>query len=168
MEEQVDAGLVKSIGISNYNIRQMQLVLDNARIKPANHQFEFHGYYQPNEIIDFCKKNNISMTSYSSLACPGYAAFMAKFGKIVDVPDLMDNPVVKAIAEKHGKTTAQILLRNVLQKGIAVIPKSVTPSRIRSNMDLFNFTLDADDVKELEGLNQGPKAKIVDFTLFTG
>lgn len=80
----------------------------------------------------------------------------------------MGNPVVKEIAKKHGKTEAQILLRHLVQKGIATIPKSTTPARIRQNIDIFDFKLDDKDMGELNGLDKGPQARILDFTAFKG
>lgn len=76
------------------------------------------------------------------------------------VPDLLNDPTVKKIAAKHKKSSAQVLLRFINQKNIAVIPKSVTPSRIKENFDIFNFTLDSSDIKELESLDKGSAGRI--------
>lgn len=73
--------------------------------------------------------------------------------------ELLNDPVVKQIAAKHGKTSGQILLKFLVTKSIPVIPKSVTPSRIKENIQLFDFTLDAEDIKTLEGLDKGEKGR---------
>lgn len=80
----------------------------------------------------------------------------------------MTNPVVQEIAKKHNKTVAQVLLRHTVQKGIAAIPKSTNPERLRQNIDIFDFKLGADDMKKLDELNKGPVARILDFTVFPG
>lgn len=80
----------------------------------------------------------------------------------------MTNPVVQAIANKHNKTVAQVLLRHIVQKGIAAIPKSTNPKRLRENLDVFDFVLDADDVSKMDGLDKGAAARILDFTVFPG
>lgn len=81
MEEQVDAGLTKSVGLSNFNVKQIERVLKNARIKPVNLQVELHAYLQQRALVEFCKKNGIVVTAYSPLGSPGLSKFMAQFGK---------------------------------------------------------------------------------------
>lgn len=80
----------------------------------------------------------------------------------------MTNEVVQAIASKHKKTVAQVLLRHIVQKGIAAIPKSTNPERLRQNLDVFDFVLDAEDVSKMDGLDKGAAARILDFTVFPG
>lgn len=81
MEEQVEANRTKNIGLSNYNIPQMTTVLESARIKPANLQVEIHIFFNQDHLVDFCKKNGITVTAYSPLANPGYNKFMKKLEK---------------------------------------------------------------------------------------
>lgn len=83
-----------------------------------------------------------------------------------EVPDLLDNPVVKGIADKLGKSPAQVLLRHLLQRGISTIPKSTNPKRLRDNIDLFNFEIDDSDVVRLNQLDQN--IRICDFAFFPG
>lgn len=80
MEKQVDAGRTRAIGLSNFNIKQIQRILDNARIPPANLQVELHVYHQQRELVEFCKKNNIVVTAYAPLGSPGLIAVMEKRG----------------------------------------------------------------------------------------
>lgn len=88
MEKQLDAGLTKSIGISNFNIKQITRILENCRIRPANLQIELHAYNQQKELVAFCKKNGITVTGYSPLGSPGLGKLLAKLGKTY-VPSLM-------------------------------------------------------------------------------
>lgn len=81
MEAQVDAGLTKAIGISNFNKNQIEKILENARIPPCNLQVELHAYLQQKDLVEFCKKNKIVVTAYSPLGSPGLAKFMAQFGR---------------------------------------------------------------------------------------
>jgi diketogulonate reductase-like aldo/keto reductase len=82
------------------------------------------------------------------------------------IPDLMENPVVKEIASKHNKSPAQVLLRHVLDRGLAPIPKSTNFNRLKQNMDVFDFQLDGDDMEGLAGLDQG--VRVCDFAFFKG
>jgi len=169
LEEQVDAGRAKTIGLSNYNISQIETVLKSARIKPANLQVELHVYLQQRELVDFCQKNGITVVAYSPLGNPGYNKFLKKFGQEArELPNILGDSVINKIAEKHSKTPAQIALRFLLQRGIAAIPKSVTPKRIRENIDVFDFALDDDDVKALTDLEVGESARVCDFKVFAG
>lgn len=84
------------------------------------------------------------------------------------MPDILGNPVVQKLAEKHKKSPAQILLRHILQLGVTAIPKSTNPKRLKENMDVFDFELDADDMNEMNGLDQGPSARILRFEGFAG
>ncbi|KAF5305064.1 hypothetical protein FQA39_LY09326 [Lamprigera yunnana] len=168
MEKLVDAGLAKAIGISNFNITQIKRILDNARIPPANLQIELHAYFQQKEMVNFCNKHNISVTCYSPLGSPDIGKFFAMFGDSVVVPNILKNPVVRDIATKHNKTSAQVLLRFSLQRGLAVIPKSVTPSRIRENINVFDFTLDECDMENLRCLDKSPAGRVMDLTIFKG
>ncbi|XP_030760215.1 1,5-anhydro-D-fructose reductase-like [Sitophilus oryzae] len=158
LEEQVDLGRVKNIGLSNFNQRQVARILEHSRIKPAANQVELHVYLQQPELVKFCLDNGVALVSYFSLGNPGIAKFFAAHGsghlKFKQF-GLLDNPTVQQIAEKHRKSTAQVLLRFLVQKNISVIPKSINPDRIKQNIDLFGFNLDEDDVKALESLDKG-------------
>lgn len=151
MEKLVDAGLVKNIGLSNFNTKQVQRVLDVARIKPTCNQIECHAYLHQSKLTAFCTENGIIVTAYSPLASP--ARPWVKQDDIV----LLNDPNLKAIAEKHGKEPAQILIRYQIQLGHVVIPKSVTRSRIASNFDVFSFGLDGDDMKQLASLERNER-----------
>ncbi|KAK9875418.1 hypothetical protein WA026_007811 [Henosepilachna vigintioctopunctata] len=166
MEQQVDAGLTKAIGISNFNKAQVERILNNSRIKPSALQIELHVYLQQNELVHLCRQNDIQVTAYSPLGSPGIVAFYAKHGAKAEMPDILGNPVVKAIAQKHSKSAAQIVLRYHIQRQIVVIPKSTNPERLRQNLDIFGFQLDEDDIKQLKSLDVG--IRLLSFKMLKG
>ncbi|GAB7354520.1 hypothetical protein MBLNU459_g4986t1 [Dothideomycetes sp. NU459] len=150
MEELVDDGLAKSIGISNYNGALILDVFRYARITPATLQIEHHPYLTQQGLIELCKSHNIAVTAYSSF---GPQSFI-ELGMAKDVPLLFDHQTVKSIADKHSKTPAQILLRWATQRGIAVIPKSNNQGRLAQNLDVCSFDLAESELKDISALNK--------------
>lgn len=150
MEKLVDDNLVKSIGISNFNIKNTSEILDAATIKPAILQIEAHPYLQQAELFNYCTQNDIIVTAYSPLGSPGRNAV---FTPQESSPELLDNPVIKEIAEKHDVSSAQILIAWNLNRGSAAIPKSTKPDRLKNNFAARNITLDQDDLKRIAELD---------------
>jgi diketogulonate reductase-like aldo/keto reductase len=133
VEEAHAAGQAKSIGVSNYTIHHLEEMKEYAKVLPIVNQVELHVFLQQPELVKYCRDNGIVVEAYSPLAH--------------GTP--MDNPVIAAIAKKHGKTYAQIMLRWCLERDFVIIPKSVTPSRIQENIDIFDFRLDDEDLTAL-------------------
>lgn len=142
MEKLVDEGKAKSIGVSNFNVGNLERILKICRIKPAANEIEAHPLLLQPELFAFMKKNDIVPIAYSSLG-----------NTIYNMPKVIDEPKVKAVADELNKNVANVILSFLVQKGFVVIPKSVTPSRIESNMDLFE--LPADAYNKLEALDIG-------------
>ncbi|CAG9765208.1 unnamed protein product [Ceutorhynchus assimilis] len=161
LEEQVELGRTKAIGVSNFNKDQVSRIVEVAKIRPAANEFELHVYLQQPELVKYLKANGILPISYFSLGNPGINNYLAKQGRpLRKTPtDLIDDPVVTKIASKHGKSSGQVLLKFLVQNNIAVIPKSSNPKRLRENLSLFDFTLDDEDVKLLTGLDKGEQGR---------
>ena len=138
MEELVKEGKIKNIGVSNFWPEHLEPLLEAAEIKPVINQIEFHpGYWQP-ELTRYCKEKNILVEAWSPLAR----------GKVFESEE------IKAIAKKYNKSVAQICLRWILEHNALVIPKSSTPERIEDNFDIFDFQLNAEDIKTIDNLPQ--------------
>ncbi|XP_047100618.1 1,5-anhydro-D-fructose reductase-like [Schistocerca piceifrons] len=163
MEAQVDSGRALSIGLSNFNSRQVKRIWQAARIPLANLQVELHVYFRQRELAAFCRALDVTVCAYAPLGSPGRVDFERKRGrdtsKIVQLNPMSD-PTVVDIAQRHGKTPAQVLLRHLVQHGIVVIPKSVNPERIRQNFDVFDFELTPEDMEKLDALDRGPKGRM--------
>lgn len=138
LEELKEQGLFKSIGVSNYTIHHLEEMKTCAQQMPVVNQVELHVFLQQPELIEYCHKENIAVEAYSPLA---HAA-------------AMDDPVINSLAKKYSKSYAQIMLRYLIQLGLIVIPKSVTPSRIKENIDIFDFKIEDSDMEKLRSLDR--------------
>ena len=159
MEKLVDEGLTKSIGLSNFNRRQVQEILTSAKKhKPAVLQNESHLYLQEKDLRDFCRINDIVFQSYSSLGSadrPWRDTGSITSGAPTTGYELLEHPILLGVAKEKGKTAAQVALRWHMTLGGAAAAKSVTPSRIKENFDLWDFKLNDEDMKKLSDLNVG-------------
>ncbi|KAK3930826.1 Aldo-keto reductase family 1 member A1 [Frankliniella fusca] len=169
MEALVDAGKAKHIGLSNFNQRQVQNILDNCRIKPANLQIELHMYIQQRPLVDFCHKNGIVVTAYSPLGSPGAdVAMKTHFGANISVPDLLRNPVVLEVAKKYKKYAAQILLKHIVDRGIVAVPKSLSDDFLQQNINIFDFKMESADIEKINALDKGKDGRIFDMKFNEG
>lgn len=132
-------GLVRAIGVSNFQPAHLRRLLDEGTVVPAVNQVELHPYLVQPEVRAFDAEQGIATEAWSPLAKGG---------------DLLGEPVVTSIASRHGRTPAQVVLRWHLQLGNVVIPKSVTPSRVKENLDVFGFQLTDDEVAALSALDR--------------
>ncbi|XP_067208600.1 aldo-keto reductase family 1 member A1-A-like isoform X2 [Linepithema humile] len=170
MEKQVKSGRARSIGLSNFNEEQITAIWESAQVKPSNLQVELHAYMQQKSIRELCKKYNIIVTAYSPLGSPAAKThFRTKYNYDLDTfPDLLNHPIILEIATRHKKTTAQVLLRYLLQLGIVIIPKSSSSERIKLNIDLFDFALTEEDMTLLSDLDKDVHGRIFNFLFFKG
>jgi alcohol dehydrogenase (NADP+) len=149
MEALVEKGLVRSIGVSNLGTTKLTKLFETAKIKPAVNQIEAHPYWRNDELIQFCTAHNIHVTAYSPLGSPDSATICSR-GQ--EVPLILEDPVVKAVADAMGKTTGQILIRWAAQRGTSVIPKSASPARIAANLDVLTWSISDADMAKLSSL----------------
>ncbi len=149
MESLVDSGLARHIGVCNYNISLLRDTLNYARIAPAVLQVESHPYLTQETLMRFCREQDIAVTSFSPLGALSYLELdMANAGESV-----LEQPAVKTIAERVGKTAAQVVLRWGVQRGNAIIPKTIKPERLAENSAVFDFELSQDDMQHIGALN---------------
>jgi 2,5-diketo-D-gluconate reductase A len=133
-------GAVRSIGVSNFHPHHLDRIIDATGVVPAANQIELHPYLTQQELRAYDTDRGIATEAWSPIARGG---------------SLLSDATVTALAEKYDRTPAQIVLRWHLQLGNVVIPKSVTPERIRANLDVFGFELDPDDMAAIEALDRG-------------
>ena len=149
MEELVDSGLVRSIGVSNFSCSQLETLFKTARIKPAVNQVESHPLWPCEEMIALCKRLSVLMTAY----LPFGGTPSKKQDGSVEESDvrkrLFESEKVKHLAAKYKKTAGQILLRFHVQRGVAVIPKTLMEDRMIENMQIFDFELEETDLHSL-------------------
>lgn len=136
MEELQNDGFIKSIGVSNFWEEHLEALLQTANIIPALNQIEFHPGYWQRELTNFCQEKGILVQSWSPLARG----------------EVFGNEILEKIAAKHSRSVSQICLRWIIQKEIVIIPKSTTLSRIKENIDLFDFHLSEDEVMQIDSL----------------
>jgi len=148
LEKLVAEGLVKHIGFSNFNHSQVLRILEVAKVKPEVLQVESHVYLNQHLLLEFAKKHGIVLQAFCPLGSPDRP--MAQ----PDHPVLLQDPVLAELGKKYGKSPAQILIRYQVERGVGVLPKSVTPHRIEENFNVFDFAISADDMKTLNGLNR--------------
>lgn len=139
MEDLYKAGKIRSIGVSNFMPHHLEALFETAEIKPMVNQIRIHPGYVLDETIEFCKEHKILLEAYSPLGT----------GKLLEVPELVD------VACKYEKSVAQVCLCWSIQMGFLPLPKSVTPSRIVENTEIFDFELTADEMKLLSSIDVG-------------
>jgi len=141
MEEIYQSGRAKAIGVSNFMVHHLEEILGDCQVIPSVNQIEFHPFLVQPKLLSFCQKHKIQVEAWSPLMQ----------GQIIN------NPTIQKLAEKYHKTPAQITLRWDLQHEVVTIPKSVRPSRIEENAQVFDFNLSVEDMHLLDGLDEGKR-----------
>lgn len=155
MEGLVGSGLAKSIGVSNFQAQLLYDLLRYAKIRPATLQIEHHPYLVQPELTRLAKAEGIAVTAYSSFGPASFAEF--NFEHAAKLTPLMETSVITSIAQKHGKSPSQILLRWATQRGLAVIPKSIRPKYMASNLAVTDFDLEQSEIDQISGLDIGTR-----------
>ncbi|WP_224482677.1 aldo/keto reductase [Robertkochia aurantiaca] len=151
MEEAVEQGLSKTIGVSNFSVKKLKSLLDEANIPPEMNQVELHPFLQQNELLDFCTSNHIAVTGYSPLGSTDRQQEMKKD----DEPSLLEHPAITELADKHDCTAGQILLSWHVNRGNIVIPKSTSKKHIKENLESQNINLSNEDMLKISEMNEG-------------
>lgn len=139
LEEFQADGRARSIGVSNFQVSHLERLAAEADVAPAVDQIELHPYLQNREVAGYCREQGIAVEAWSPIA----------------KGEVADDPEITAIAERLGRTPAQVTLRWHLQEGNIVFPKSSSPDRMAENFAIFDFELGPDDIAAIEGLDQG-------------
>ncbi|XP_057868593.1 aldo-keto reductase family 4 member C11 [Cryptomeria japonica] len=132
MEQCLEMGLTKAIGVSNFSSKKIEDLLSHAKIPPAVDQVEMHPQWQQKKLRDYCSKHNIHVSAWSPMGAPN-----TSWGSNL----VMDDPLVHEISQKYGKTRAQVMLRWGVEQGVSVLPKSYNKDRIFSNFQIFDWSL---------------------------
>ena len=145
MEKAVADGKIRSIGLSNWYVEELEEFLPQVTVTPALVQNEIHPYYQENDVIPYIQELGIVVQGWYPLGGRGHTA------------ELLGNEVISKIADAHGKSSAQVILHWNLQKGVVVIPGSSNPDHIKENTELFDFELSADEMEQINALDRNEK-----------
>lgn len=140
LEELYEKGKVRSIGVCNFEVSQLQFLLANCRIPPMINQIEHTPFLHNQELLDYCRKNNIQIMAWGPLLCGN-----------------LEDPKLQKIADKYDCSVAKLLLRWNVQQNIIPIPKSKNKGRMQSNIDIFSFSIDEEDMKILNHLNKNQR-----------
>jgi 2,5-diketo-D-gluconate reductase A len=142
LEEFYRDGRARSIGVSNFQPHHLRRIHQECEITPAVDQIEIHPYFTQDDVREFCAEHQIAIEAWSPIAQ----------GKV------LDDPTITEIAARYGKTPAQVVLRWQIERGDIVFPKSVTPARIKENIDIFDFELSGEDVEAISALNRNERS----------
>ena len=140
MEKFAQSGKAHTVGVSNYTEKQLKEIIDLGSLIPAVNQIELHPYLSQKPLVEFCNQHNIKVESWSPFCA--------------NKNNLLQEPILKEVGEKYAKSSAQIVLRWNIERGLIVIPKSSNPQRQKENLDVFDFTLNEEDMNKIYSLNQ--------------
>ncbi|XP_002988089.2 methylecgonone reductase [Selaginella moellendorffii] len=143
MEECLQQGLARAIGVSNFSVKKLQDLMEHAKVIPAVNQVELHPVWQQRKLRDFCSSVGIQVVAWSPLG---------GLGKPWGSRSVLDNPVVQELASKYQKTPAQIILRWITTRGLGAIVKSYNPDRLAQNLQSFDFSLSEQDLAKIESI----------------
>jgi alcohol dehydrogenase (NADP+) len=151
MEDALNAGLCRYIGVSNFSIRKIADLLQSATIPPAVDQVECHPYFPQRELLAYCRQQGMVLTAYSPLGSADRPARIKRENE----PGLLQDPVILGVAAKRGLSAAQVMIAWALQRGTSVIPKSSNPARLAENFAAADAHLEDDDMAAIDALDRG-------------
>lgn len=141
-------GLIKTIGVSNFLAEHLERLIDETGVTPATNQIERHPYFNNKELVETNKKHGILTEAWSP------------FGRKIN--DVLENPVIKEIADKYAKSPAQVIIRWNVQNGVLVIPKSDSKAHQWENLDVYGFELTEEDLEAIDALDKGEPGRVED------
>ncbi|XP_066310194.1 NADPH-dependent aldo-keto reductase, chloroplastic-like [Miscanthus floridulus] len=159
MEKLYDSGKARAIGVSNFSTKKLGDLLAVARVRPAVNQVECHPVWQQTKLHSFCQSTGIHLSAYSPLGSPGTAWMKS---------NVLNEPVVTSIAEKLGKSPAQVALRWNIQMGHSVLPKSLNEGRIKQNLDVYDWSIPDDLLAKFSEIKQERNKFRGPFFIFLG
>mmetsp|Transcript_26765 Transcript_26765/g.39721 ORF Transcript_26765/g.39721 Transcript_26765/m.39721 type:complete len:322 (+) Transcript_26765:129-1094(+) len=139
-EEIYASGKARAIGVSNFQVKHLRTLLEDAKVAPMVNQIEINPYITQPETVDFCRKHNIQLVAWAPFGSGGTG--------------VLEEPLIASIAAKYNKNAGQIILRWLIQQNIAVLPKSSNESRMRSNLGIYDFCLEDDEIKRINALDR--------------
>ncbi|XP_040104735.1 dihydrodiol dehydrogenase 3-like isoform X8 [Oryx dammah] len=151
LEKCKDAGLTKSIGVSNFNHKQLEKILNKPglKYKPVCNQVECHPYLNQSKLLDFCKSHGIVLVAFGALGSQRIKEWVNQNHTV-----LLEDPVLCAIAKKNKQTPALVALLYQIQRGVVVLIKSFNKKQIKENIQVFDFELSPEDMKAIDGINR--------------
>jgi aldehyde reductase len=153
LERLVDEGLIKSIGVSNCTIPMLIDLWSYARHKPVINQVEVHPYNVREDFVQFHNKLGVKIQAYAPLGANNFSGRSDKYKGL----NLLEEPVIKALSEKYGKSPAQIILNWHLHRGLIIIPKTAKVTRLQENFQVYDFKLTEEEYQSISALEQGAK-----------
>ena len=151
MEDLVESGLVRSIGVCNFGVSLMRDLLNTCRLRPQMLQVELHPYLSQEKLLRYCRSEEIAVTGFSPLGALSYVPI----GMAEASDSLLDEPVIVQAAERNQRTPAQIVLRWGLQRGYAVVPKTTDPVHLQENLAADEFELSEEEMQQITALDRG-------------
>jgi len=153
MEEIYNAGLVRHIGVSNFGCSLIRDLLSTAAVRPTLLQVESHPYLTQEKLLRYCQQEQIAFTAFSPLGAGSYIPL----GMATELESVLSQPAVCELAEKHGKSAAQVVLRWGVQRGTAVIPKTSRVERLSENLAIYDFELTRDEMQSIASLDRNQR-----------
>lgn len=152
LERLYEEGVVRAIGVSNFESHHLDLLLAECTVRPMVNQLEFNPYLAISALREYCARNDILVEAWFPLGGPAGEG-LGPMKPVTDRIPLLENPTIVEIAQAHGRTPAQVVLRWELQSGVIPLPKSARPDRIRENFEAFDFELSPEDMQRIDLLD---------------
>ena len=153
MEEIQKAGLCKHIGVSNFSVALIRDLLSYASIRPSILQVESHPYLVQDKLMKYCRSESIAVTAFSPLGAGSYIPL----GMATEEDSVLEQPVIRELAQRYQKSPAQVALRWGVQRGTAVIPKTSRVERLSENIDIFDFELSDEEMNQISALDRNQR-----------